>query len=295
MSPLTNKKLIGTGVAMVTPFQSNGDVDFVALGRLIKHLINGKCEYLVPLGTTGESATLSKEEKLAVLNFTVEKVNKKIPVVLGLGGNSTNEVINQFNEYNFKGIDAVLSVSPYYNKPTQEGVYQHYKHIANASPVPVILYNVPSRTGSNIAAETTLRLAHDFKNIIAIKEASGNMEQCMHIIKNRPKNFLVISGDDVITLPLIAAGADGVISVVANAYPKQFSEMVRQSIKGNFESARKLHYQLLDVIPLLFAEGNPAGVKAVLNALHICDENVRLPLVPVSKNLRKLLLEFVNK
>ncbi len=292
MKQLSEKSFKGTGVALITPFQKSGSVDFDSLEKVIKHILKGKCEYLVPLGTTGESATLSKKEKFELLEFVVNKVNKKVPIVLGLGGNNTQEVLQGFKEFNFKGVDAVLSVSPYYNKPTQQGIYEHYKLIAKASPVPIILYNVPSRTGSNITAETTLKLAKDFKNIIGIKEASGNMEQCMFIIKNRPSNFLVISGDDALTLPLIASGADGVISVVANAYPQQFSEMVRKALKGNFVEARKLHYQLLDVIPMLFTESSPPGVKAILNAMKICEENVRLPLVPVSKTHRKALLEF---
>jgi 4-hydroxy-tetrahydrodipicolinate synthase len=294
MRLLSNLSFQGTGVALVTPFQKNGVIDFNALEKVIRHILEGKCEYIVPLGTTGESATLNKNEKLSILEFVIERVNKKIPVVLGLGGNNTNELLEGFKEYNFKGVDAVLSVSPYYNKPSQQGIYEHYKLIAKASPVPVILYNVPSRTGSNITADTTLRLANDFKNIIGIKEASGNMEQCMSIIKNRPADFLVISGDDSLTLPLMGTGADGVISVVANAYPKIFSEMVRKALKGNFVEARKLHYQLLDVIPMLFTEGSPPGIKAILNAMNLCDENVRLPLVPVSKNLRKALVDFNN-
>ena len=238
MRLLSNIKFQGTGVALVTPFKKNNEIDYDSLGNVIKHILNGKCEYLVPLGTTGESATLTKKEKFAILEFVAEKAGKKVPVVLGLGGNNTQQLLNDFNEFNFKGVDAVLSVSPYYNKPTQQGIYEHFKLIAKASPVPVILYNVPSRTGSNINAETTLRLANDFINIIGIKEASGNLEQCMFIIKNRPADFLVISGDDSLTLPLIGVGADGVISVVANAYPKIFSEMVRNALKGNFIELR---------------------------------------------------------
>ncbi len=294
MRLLSNLKFQGTGVALVTPFHKNGNIDFKALDKVIKHILNGKCEYIVPLGTTGESATLNKEEKNSILEFVIDRVNKKVPVVLGLGGNNTNELLEGFKEFNFKGVNAVLSVSPYYNKPSQQGIYEHYKLIAKASPVPVILYNVPSRTGSNITADTTLKLAHDFKNIIGIKEASGNMEQCMFIIKNRPADFLLISGDDSITLPLMGAGADGVISVVANAYPQIFSEMVRKALTGNFIEARRLHYQLLDLIPMLFTEGSPPGIKAVLNAMGLCEEYVRLPLVPVSEKLRKMLIEFTH-
>ena len=292
MSQPFNSKFKGTGVAVVTPFNTKGEVDYFAFGKLIKHILKGNCEYLVPLGTTGESATLSLKEKQQVLDFVVRQVDGKAPIVLGLGGNNTQEIINSFKEFNFKGVDAILSVSPSYNKPTQQGIYEHYKLISKASPVPIILYNVPSRTASNISAETALRLAHDFKNIIGIKEASGNVEQCMFIIKNKPANFLLISGDDTLALPLISAGADGVISVVANAYPKQFSSMVRNALKGDFAKARKLHYQLLDVIPLLFMEGNPSGIKTLLQIINICSENVRMPLLASSKNLRKALVEF---
>lgn len=292
MSQPFNSKFKGTGVALVTPFNTKGEVDYFAFGKLIKHILKGNCEYLVPLGTTGESATLSLKEKQQVLDFVVRQVDGKAPIVLGLGGNNTQEIINSFKEFNFKGVDAILSVSPSYNKPTQQGIYEHYKLISKASPVPIILYNVPSRTASNISAETALRLAHDFKNIIGIKEASGNVEQCMFIIKNKPANFLLISGDDTLALPLISAGADGVISVVANAYPKQFSSMVRNALKGDFAKARKLYYQLLDVIPLLFMEGNPSGIKTLLQIINICSENVRMPLLASSKNLRKALVEF---
>ena len=294
MNPLV-KKLQGTGVAMVTPFKKDGAIDFLALGRLTEFIIKNKCEYLVPLGTTGESVTLSAEEKIAILEFIKEKNNKRVPIVLGLGGNNTQEVINDFRKFNFKGVDAILSVSPAYNKPSQKGIFQHYRVIAGESPVPVIIYNVPSRTSSNITVETTLKLAHEVKNIIGVKEASGNMEQCMFIIKDKPKDFLVISGDDAITLPLIGAGADGVISVLANAYPKIFSDMVRFALDNKFPKAQQLHYQLLDLIPLLFSEGNPAGIKCALSAKKICDQVLRLPLTPVSKNLEKVIIDFVKK
>ena len=294
MNPLV-KKLQGTGVAMVTPFKKDGAIDFLALGRLTEFIVKNKCEYLVPLGTTGESVTLSAEEKIAILEFIKEKNNKRVPIVLGLGGNNTQEVINDFRKFNFKGVDAILSVSPAYNKPSQKGIFQHYRMIAGDSPVPVIIYNVPSRTSSNITVETTLKLAHEVKNIIGVKEASGNMEQCMFIIKDKPKDFLVISGDDAITLPLIGAGADGVISVLANAYPKIFSDMVRFALDNKFPKAQQLHYQLLDLIPLLFSEGNPAGIKCALSAKKICDQVLRLPLTPVSKNLEKVIKDFVKK
>lgn len=254
----------GTGVAIVTPFTTKGDIDFPALTKLVEHLIKGRVEYIVVLGTTGETATLSKEEKQQVIAHIIKATKKRIPLVLGVGGNNTAEIVMQLKKDNLSGFDAILSVSPYYNKPSQEGIYQHYKAIAKASPLPIILYNVPGRTASNITAETTLRLANEFKNIIAIKEASGNIEQCMKIIKYRPDNFLIISGDDNLTLPLIASGADGVISVVANAYPKDFSDMVRFALVHDLKNAQKLHYKLMEITEQLFADGNPGGVKVVL-------------------------------
>ncbi len=285
----------GTGVALITPFTSKGAIDFPALKKIVEYIIKNKCEYLVVMGTTGESAVLSEAEKKEVIEF-VRTVNKKrIPLVLGIGGNNTKDVVDELKSTNLHGYSALLSVSPYYNKPTQEGIYQHYKQVANASKLPVILYNVPARTSSNIAADTTLRLAHDFKNIIAIKEASGNFDQCMTIIKNRPANFLVISGDDNITLPLIAAGADGVISVVANAYPLKFSGMVRSALADDMVKARKMHYDLFDFIPLIFEEGNPCGIKSAMNAMKLCEADVRLPLVPVSKKLQNKISGFVKK
>ncbi|MBL7888661.1 MAG: 4-hydroxy-tetrahydrodipicolinate synthase [Bacteroidia bacterium] len=290
-----HSKFIGTGVAIVTPFKKDGSIDFNSLAKLVNFIIKGGVEYVVVLGTTGESVTLSKEEKELVVNFVVKTVNKRVPVVLGLGGNNTMEIVKSLKKDSFKGIDAILSVSPYYNKPNQRGIYQHYKAIAQASPLPIILYNVPGRTSSNMTAETTLQLAKDFKNIIAIKEASGNLEQCMKIIKHRPKDFLVISGDDMLTLPIIASGGDGVISVVANAFPKDYSEMTRQILKGNVKEAQKLHYKLTDIIEQLFADGNPGGIKAVLNLLKVCPDNLRLPLVNVNKATQTALADLVKK
>jgi 4-hydroxy-tetrahydrodipicolinate synthase len=246
------------------------------------------------LGTTGESAVLTKDEKSAVINHVVDTVEGRVPLVLGIGGNNTQEVVDTIKHTNLKPFSAILSVSPYYNKPSQEGIYQHYKMIAGVSPLPIILYNVPGRTMSNMTSETTLRLAHDFKNIIAIKEASGNVEQCMRIIKNKPKDFLVISGDDNLTLPLIAAGADGVISVIANAYPKDFSEMVRQALAGNLAHAQKLHYKTFEITEQLFADGNPGGVKIALELLKVCGSNVRLPLVKPNEKVQKRLKELVT-
>lgn len=277
----------GTGIAIITPFTSDGSIDFKALEKLVEYWITGGVEYLVVMGTTGESVTLSKEEKVAVFDFVTGKVAGRVPVVLGIGGNNTREIIDSLGAFDLSRAGAILSVSPYYNKPTQEGIYQHYKLFADHCPLPIILYNVPGRTGSNMLPETTLRLARDVKNIVAVKEASGNMEQIMYLIQHKPENFMVISGDDAITLPLMAAGADGVISVVANAYPRQFSEMVRLAAQSEMEAARNLHYPLMNIIQHLFVEGNPAGVKAVMKQLGLCDEVVRLPLVPVSQALNE--------
>ncbi len=279
----------GTGVAIVTPFTTKGDIDFPALTKLVEHLIKGRVEYIVVLGTTGETATLSKEEKQQVIAHIIKATKKRIPLVLGVGGNNTAEIVMQLKNDDLSGFDAILSVSPYYNKPSQEGIYQHYKAIAKASPLPIILYNVPGRTASNITAETTLRLANEFKNVIAIKEASGNIEQCMKIIKYRPDNFLIISGDDNLTLPLIASGADGVISVVANAYPKDFSDMVRFALVHDLKNAQKLHYKLMEITEQLFADGNPGGVKVVLAKKKITQPTVRLPLVEPNDTVKAKL------
>ncbi len=287
-------KFKGTGIALVTPFLEDGSIDFDSLKKLIEHDIKGGVEYLVSLGTTGETATLNKEEKLQVLRFTAEVVDGRVPLVAGFGGNDTRELLESIKAFDFKGYDGLLSASPYYSKPTQEGIYQHYKAVAYASPVPVILYNVPGRTSSNVTAETTLRLARDHKNIIAIKEASGNFDQVMQIIKNKPDGFLVISGDDLITLPLIGCGADGVISVIGNAMPADFSEMVRLALKNDFVAARKLHYKLTDLTNLLFVEGNPGGVKATLQHLGICTDQVRLPLWRISDGLKAKLKQELD-
>jgi len=288
------KELKGTGVAMVTPFNVDGSINFTHLDNLTNHLINGGVEYLVVMGTTGESVTLTKQEKDDVLDAVVTTTDGRVPVILGVGGNNTAEVCAQLNGLNPTGLTAILSVSPAYNKPTQEGIYQHYSAISDCSPLPIILYNVPGRTSSNITAETTLRLARDFENIVAIKEASGSLDQCMKIIKDRPEGFLVISGDDNFSLPLIASGGDGVISVVANTLPREYSDLIRASLTGDFETARKLQYRLFDIVNLLFVEGNPAGVKCALRELGVCEENVRLPLVQVSEKLRSELSELVR-
>lgn len=285
------KKFKGTGVALITPFRKDGSIDFKSLAKVINHVIKGGVEYIVSLGTTGETPTLSKEEKKSLVNFTIEKVNKRVPVVVGIGGNNTKEIISTFKDFELNHVDAVLSVSPYYNKPNQRGIIAHYKAIADACPLPMIVYNVPGRTSSNITAETTLQLAEEVKNIFAVKEASGNFDQIMKIIKYKPKDFLVISGDDLITLPIIAAGGDGVISVIANAFPKEFSEMTRQALAGNFSKARELHYRLDEFTRLIFADGSPSGVKYLTELMKICSSHVRLPLVEVNEHTKKSLTE----
>jgi 4-hydroxy-tetrahydrodipicolinate synthase len=287
-------KLKGTGVAIITPFTKSGSIDFAGLTNVVNHIIKGKAEYIVVLGTTGESATLSKQEKQRVIEHIVSVNKKRVPLVIGIGGNNTSEVIETIEHTDLSPFEAILSVSPYYNKPSQAGIYEHYKAIAQATSKAIILYNVPGRTSSNISAETTLKLAGDFKNIIAIKEASGNLDQCMQIIKYRPKNFLVISGDDNLTLPLLACGADGVISVVANAFPKDFSQMVRLGMHGDVAAARKLHYKTFDITNQLFADGNPGGIKRALELLKICGPDVRLPLVKPNEKVQQRLKELIE-
>ncbi|MGZ3866800.1 MAG: 4-hydroxy-tetrahydrodipicolinate synthase [Bacteroidia bacterium] len=290
-----HKLLRGTGVAIITPFTKSGNVDFAGLSKTVNHIIKGKCEYIVVLGTTGETATLSVEEKMQVVSHIVKENKKRVPLVLGIGGNNTQEVIEIIKQNDLSDFVAILSVSPYYNKPSQRGIYEHYKAIAQSTKKPIILYNVPGRTSSNMLADTTLKLARDFKNIVAVKEASGNMEQCMTIINNKPKDFLVISGDDNLTLPLLASGADGVISVVANAFPKDFSEMVRCGLKGDLATARKLHYKTFEITNQLFADGNPGGIKRALELLKICGPDVRLPLVKPNEGVQQKLKELVTK
>lgn len=274
----TNLK--GMGVALITPFQTDGSVDYDALGRLIDYQLSSGIDYMVALGTTAETPTLTENEKSAIVKLTIDKIAGRIPVVMGLGGNNTAALVDKLQNDNFHGIDAILSVVPYYNKPSQEGIYQHYAAISKVSKLPIILYNVPGRTGTNMTAETTLRLAKDFDNIIAIKEASGNMTQLEDIIKNKPKDFLVISGDDGIAFPLITQGASGVISVIGNAFPKEFSRMVRLALMGDYDNARAIHHQFTELFDLLFVDGNPAGVKSMLNAMGFIENKLRLPLVP---------------
>lgn len=271
--------LKGMGVALITPFKEDESVDYEALGRLVDYLLQNGADYLVVLGTTAETPTLTEEEKKKIIELVVTKVRHRIPIVLGVGGNCTKSVVDKLKNDNFEGIDAILSVVPYYNKPSQEGIYQHYKAIAQATELPVILYNVPGRTGVNMTAETTLRLAREFKNIIAVKEASGNITQMDDIIKNKPKDFNVISGDDGITFPLIILGAIGVISVIGNAFPREFSRMVRLALAGDYDSARTIHHRFTELFSLLFVDGNPAGVKSMLSMMGLVENRLRLPLV----------------
>ncbi|MBT6439774.1 MAG: 4-hydroxy-tetrahydrodipicolinate synthase [Flavobacteriales bacterium] len=277
-----NSKFRGTGVAIVTPFNSDKTIDYSGLEKLVNHLIEGGVDYLVVQGTTGESATLSKEEKVKVLDFVHEKTDGRVPLVFGIGGNNTMAVADDMGYYDSSKFEAILSVVPYYNKPTQEGIYRHYKYLAGVAPKPIILYNVPGRSVVNMTAETTLRLANEFDNLIAVKEASGDLTQIKEIIDNRPDNFLVISGDDPITIPIIHLGGDGVISVVANALPKSFSNMVNQALEGNCTAVQVAQNSFEDITDLMFLEGNPAGVKAALHILGVHGVDVRLPLVKMS-------------
>jgi 4-hydroxy-tetrahydrodipicolinate synthase len=286
-------QLTGTGVALVTPFNEDKSIDFESLHKLIDFVIEGGVNYVVTLGTTGETPTLSKEEKIEIINKTFSIVSGRVPVVVGVGGNNTAAVIKEIETLPIEKATAILSASPYYNKPSQEGLYQHYKALASSTAKPIILYNVPGRTGSNIAASTTIRLANEIENINGIKEASGNMGQCMQILRDKPQEFLVVSGDDNLTLAQIACGMRGVISVAANCFPKDFSSMVRVALQDDFDSARKLNNVLLQGYELLFAENNPAGVKAFLAELGIIKNNLRLPLVPLSEGIVKQVKAYL--
>jgi 4-hydroxy-tetrahydrodipicolinate synthase len=288
-------KFYGTGIAIVTPFHADGQVDYDGLKNLINYLIDGGVEYIVSLGTTGETATLSSEEKKKIWAFTAELVNGRINLVAGIGGNNTAEVVEQIKSFDTTGYDAILSASPQYNKPTQEGIYQHYKAIAEAAKLPILLYNVPSRTGSNVSADTTVRLARDFKNIVGIKEASGNFDQINQIMRDKPEGFLMISGDDPVSFPMIALGAVGVISVVGNALPRQTSDMIRKCLNHDFKGAEKGHYDLIDITRLCFIEGSPAGVKTALKQLGVCGDTVRLPLVQVSEYTAEKIIKEIQK
>ena len=287
--------LRGMGVALITPFKADKSIDFPALAKLLEYIIQNKADYIVVLGTTAETATLTEEEKNLVKSFVAERVNRRVPLVLGVGGNNTQALVDYLKSNDLSDFSAILSVVPYYNKPSQEGIYQHYKAIAEASPLPVILYNVPGRTGVNMTAETTLRLARKFDNIIAIKEASGNIVQMDDIIKNKPENFMVISGDDGITFPLITLGAVGVISVIGNAFPREFSKMVRLALEGDFQNALLIHHRFTELFSLLFVDGNPAGVKCLLNAKGMIENELRLPLVPTKITTYEKIRDVLNK
>jgi len=289
------KMLRGTGVALVTPFKANDEVDLDALGKVIDHVIKGGVEYVVTLGTTGETPTLSKEEKIAIIRFTYEKVANRVPVVVGIGGNDTHALVKDLETFPLDKAVAVLSASPYYNKPSQEGIFRHYKMLAAASPKPILLYNVPGRTGRNMSAATTIRLANEVRNIAGIKEASGDMAQCMQILRDKPKNFLVVSGDDALALPQIACGMEGVISVAANAFPKKFSELVRQCLSGDFVKGKKINDELMEAYELMFAENNPAGVKAFMAEMGLLKNNLRLPMVALSDILHQKVKQYLKK
>ena len=286
---------IGTGVALVTPFKKDFSVDTQALKKIVNYVIDGGVEYLVALGTTAETATLTQEEKELVVSVIIEANNNRVPLVLGVGGNNTMKVVEELKTRDLSKFAAVLSVSPYYNKPTQEGIYQHFKAIAQASPISVILYNVPGRTASNMLPETVIRLANDFKNIIGIKEAAGDIVQAMKLLQNKPKDFLVISGDDMIALPMILAGGAGVISVIGEGYPKEFSEMVRLGLNRKVNEAYALQYKLMDSIDMIFEQGNPGGIKEIFKSLGLAENTVRLPLVNVSDDLANRLDNFTKK
>lgn len=292
---MANFRLEGLGVALVTPFKADKSIDFGALGRLVDFQIGSDVDFLVVLGTTGETPTLSADEQQQVINFIRNRVNGRLPLVLGLGGNNTMGIVERLHKEDLSGFSAILSVVPAYNKPSQEGIYRHYAEIAGASPLPIVLYNVPGRTGVNMTAATTLRIAHDFPNIIGVKEASGNFVQIEEIIKNKPDHFEVISGDDGITYPLMTLGAKGVISVIGNAFPREFGRMVRKCLKGDFKGALPLHFQFTELFNLLFVDGNPAGVKCTLNALGMIENELRLPLVPTRLSTNEKIHSIIEK
>ncbi len=289
-----SSKFIGTGVALVTPFKSDLSIDHTALTNIVNFNIENGTDYLVICGTTGESVTITKQEKQEVIQTISKANNGRVPMVLGIGGNNTMAVIEEIKETDLSNIDAILSVSPYYSKPTQEGMYQHFKAIAESCPIDIILYNVPGRTSKNMEPETTLRLAKDFKNIIAVKEAGNNVAQYLQLLKNKTEDFLVISGDDDLALSVVLAGGSGVISVIGQAFPKAFSEMIRLGLKGNAKASYDIHFKLMDIVNYIFEENNPAGIKAVFEALNLCQDTVRLPLVPASNPLKEKIAEFVK-
>jgi 4-hydroxy-tetrahydrodipicolinate synthase len=289
MTQLNKLNFQGTGVAIITPFHRECTIDFKSFEKLINYQIEEGIDYIVLLGTTGESVTLNDDEKSAIIHCGLEIIDNRVPVVVGIGGNNTNQIINQIKETDFTGISAVLSVSPYYNRPQPRGIINHYKAIASECPVPIIIYNVPSRTASNLDSETVLKLAHEVPNIIGVKEASGNMGQCARIINEKPENFRVISGDDALTLPFMALGGDGVISVIANALPKEFSQMVDFCLQNDFHNARQMHYKLIKIIDAIYADGSPSGIKALLEIKGLAKNNVRMPLAKVNKSVYNLL------
>lgn len=289
------KTLRGTGVAVVTPFKSNFEIDYPALDKVLDSLIAGGAEYIVTLGTTGETPVLDKQEKIDIVKHTFDKVAGRVPIVVGIGGNNTHELIQDLHKIPLDRAVAVLSASPYYNKPSQEGIYYHYKALAEASPKPIILYNVPGRTGRNMNADTTLRLANDIPNIVGIKEAGGDMAQCMILLRDRPSDFLIVSGDDALALPQLACGMDGVISVAANAFPKEFSNMVRACLSGDFAAAKQINDPLIHAYELMFAENNPAGVKAFMTEMGLIENFLRLPGLPLSKGLQQSVKAYLNK
>ena len=285
----------GTGVAIVTPFTQDGSIDWSSFEKVINHIIDGKCEYIVVLGTTGESGTVHGKDKQEVFSFVNKITAGRVPIVAGIGGNDTHEVIEGFKTFDLTGYDAILSVAPYYSKPNQEGLFQHYKALDAATPLPIIMYNVPSRTGMNVTGETQVRIANQCKNVFATKEASGDFAQINYIMKNKPSDFMVISGDDPITLQMIADGAEGLISVVANAYPKDYSEMVRLCLAGRFNEALPLHLKYIEIIASMFAEGSPSGVKAYLSEMGLCENYFRLPVWPVSEKHHSKIRELMKK
>jgi 4-hydroxy-tetrahydrodipicolinate synthase len=288
-------QLRGTGVALVTPFTKEGNVDFTALGKVIDHVIKGGIDYLVTLGTTGETPSLSKEEKIAIIEFTFSHTAGRVPIIVGVGGNNTAEVISDLQKLPLSEALAVLSVSPFYNKPSQEGIYQHYKTIAEASPKPVILYNVPGRTGRNMSAATSIRLAKDCPNVVGLKEASGDMAQCMEILRDAPSNFVVLSGDDLLAMPQIACGMQGVISVAANAYPLEYSNMVRACLAGDYVKAKMINDPLIEAYDMMFAENNPSGVKAFMHEMGLLENEVRLPIVSLSEPIYSRVKTYLSK
>lgn len=290
-----NSKFLGMGVALVTPFKSDLSVDYDALTNIVNYNIDNGTDYLVICGTTGESVTVTKQEKRYIITTITKANNGRVPMVLGIGGSNTMAVIEEIKSTDLSEIDAILSVSPYYSKPTQEGIYRHFKAISEASPIDIILYNVPGRTSKNVEPSTTLRLANEFENIIGIKEACNNVAQYLELIKNKPEGFLIISGDDDLALGITLAGGAGVISVIGQAFPKDFSNMIRLGLKGDAKEAYKLHFKLMDVIGYIFEENNPAGIKAVFEALNLCQDRVRLPLVPASKQLKEKIQDFIKK